>query len=88
MAKRSRKFIYGASPSCALGDAQGKFTVRKINEMLRSASYTGTFDDEASAIEYAKREARNSRSFAYFEVWTGTPRQPGCPTGFVVRGEA
>ncbi len=36
---------------------------------------------------YAEAEAKRSRSFAGFEVWTGTPGAPGKPTNIKIQGK-
>lgn len=55
------------------------YTMFIRNEMLGSSRYRGTFATEEEAREACKREARNARSFATFEVWTGSPQAPGKP---------
>jgi len=63
-----------------------KYTVHVANSMLGTSRFVGTFDDKIAAETYAVGEAARTRKFASYEVWTGTPRQPGRPTGFVTRG--
>jgi hypothetical protein len=63
-----------------------KFTVLVRNTMLGTSRYVGTFDDKVAAESYALEEAARSRKFASFEVWTGTPKQPGRATDFLVQG--
>jgi len=63
-----------------------KYTVLVSNSMLGTSRYVGTFDDKIAAEAYALEEAARSRKFASFEVWSGTPRQPGRPTDFLVQG--
>jgi hypothetical protein len=63
-----------------------KYTVLVSNALLGSSRYVGTFDDRVAAETYAVSEAARSRKFAAFEVWTGTPRQPGRATTFKVQG--
>jgi hypothetical protein len=62
------------------------FTVNVINGMLGKAHFVGTFDDKNAAETYAVSEAARTRKFVSYEVWTGTPRQPGRATGFVAQG--
>lgn len=62
------------------------FTVYVRNELLGKSHYTGTFASQAEAQAYAEREAAQSRKFATFEVWTGTPRAPRKPVSPAVRG--
>jgi len=62
------------------------FTVRVENMVLGSAKFEGTFETKEEAIESAKRKADRSRDFAVFVVYTGTPRNPGEPTGDAWRG--
>lgn len=64
------------------------YTVREVNEMLGQDNYVGTFQTEQEAREYAEQKAGRSRSFARFEVWTGTPRQPGQQVGEPLSGTA
>jgi len=63
-----------------------KYTVLVTNAALGTSRYVGTFDDKVAAETYAVAEAARSRAFASFEVWTGTPLQPGRATDFKVRG--
>jgi hypothetical protein len=63
-----------------------KYTVLVRNGALGTSNYVGTFDDKIAAEAYALEEAARSRKFASFEVWTGTPRQPGRATNFFVQG--
>lgn len=63
-----------------------KYTVNVINSMLGKAHFVGTFDDKIAAETYALSEAARTRKFVSYEVWTGTPRQPGRPAGFVIQG--
>ena len=63
-----------------------KYTVLVNNAMLGTSRYVGTFDDKIAAEAYALEEAARSRKFASFEVWTGTPKQPGRATDFHVQG--
>lgn len=63
-----------------------KYTVNVINNMLGKAHFVGTFDDRIAAETYAVSEAARSRKFVTYEVWTGSPRQPGRATGFVAQG--
>lgn len=53
------------------------FTVLWRNQMLGTSGYRGTFATEHDARIYRDKEAANSRSFASFEIWTGTPKKPG-----------
>jgi hypothetical protein len=52
------------------------YTVCYRNDLARSGGYRGTFQTEGAALDYARKEAARSRSFASYEVWSGTPRQP------------
>ena len=54
--------------------------------MLGKARFVGTFDEKVAAETYAVSEAARTRKFVSYEVWTGTPLQPGRPTGFVTQG--
>lgn len=63
-----------------------KYTVNVMNGTLGTARFVGTFDDKVAAETYAVEQAPRSRTFVSYEVWTGTPRQPGRPTGFVAKG--
>lgn len=63
-----------------------KYTVLVRNSALGTSRFVGTFDDKIAAEAYAVEEAARSRKFASFEVWTGTPRQPGRATDFMVQG--
>ena len=63
-----------------------KYTVLVSNSMLGTSRYVGTFEDKIAAEAYALEEAARSRKFASFEVWTGTPKQPGRATNFLVKG--
>lgn len=63
------------------------FTVLHRNHLLKSGVYRGTFGFKEAAIGYAKKQAKRSRSFVDFEVFEGTPRNPGKPTGDVFKGE-
>jgi hypothetical protein len=66
--------------------APTKYTVNVVNSMLGKSRFVGTFDDKIAAETYAMSEAARSRKFVSYEVWTGTPRQPGRPTGFTTQG--
>lgn len=64
------------------------YTVLVYNEALGTSRFVGTWDDEEKARDYARLEASRSRVFTRWEVWTGTPRNPGSPTKFQsIRGE-
>lgn len=63
-----------------------KYTVNVINGLLGKAHFVGTFNDPLDAEAYAVREAARTRTFVSYEVWTGTPLQPGRPTGFSTQG--
>ena len=56
-----------------------KFTVLVENKMLGTSRYIGTFESEEAARTYRDEQAARSRSFASFEIWTGTPDRPGKP---------
>lgn len=62
------------------------YTVLVGNSVLGTSRYVGTFDDKIAAEAYALEEAARSRKFASFEVWTGTPKQPGRATDFHIQG--
>lgn len=62
------------------------YTVNVTNSARGTMRLVGTFDDEVAAETYAVEQAALSRTFVSYEVWTGTPRQPGRPTGFVAKG--
>lgn len=53
------------------------FTVLTKNSMLGTSHYVGNFATSAAAEDYASRQKRQMRSFAGFELWTGTSRNPG-----------
>lgn len=85
----------GVQEAPRLVDAEGaplavalptKYTVNVINNLLGKAHFVGTFDDKVAAETYAVSEAARTRKFVTYEVWTGTPRQPGRPTGFQTQG--
>lgn len=63
-----------------------KYTVNVVNHMLGKAHFVGAFADKIAAETYAVAEAARSRKFVTYEVWTGTARQPGRPTGFEAKG--
>ena len=63
-----------------------KYTVNVVNSMLGTSRFVGTFDDKIAAETYAVGEAARARKFVTYEVWTGTPRQPGRATTFVTQG--
>jgi hypothetical protein len=62
------------------------FTVYERNELTGHAGYVGTFASQADAQAYVDRRVTQSRKFATFEVWTGTPRAPRKPVGPQARG--
>ncbi len=63
-----------------------KYTVNVVNNLLGKSHFVGTFDDKIAAETYAMSEAARTRKFVSYEVWTGTPRLPGRPTGFQTTG--
>jgi len=65
--------------------APNKYTVNVVNSMLGTSRFVGTFDDKVAAETYAASEAARTRTFVSYEVWTGTQRQPGRPTGFTTQ---
>lgn len=54
-----------------------KFTVRYKNALTGTSHFRGIFDCEADAVSYAIDSAKTSRNFVEYEVWTGTPKNPG-----------
>lgn len=62
------------------------YTVNIVNNLLGKSHFVGTFDDKISAENHAVSEAARTRKFVTYEVWTGTPRHPGRPTGFQTQG--
>ena len=66
--------------------ATPKYTVNVLNSMLGTSRFVGTFDDKIAAETYAVSEAARTRKFVSYEVWTGTPRQPGRATDFTTQG--
>lgn len=73
----SGEHIVKATPN----GAPGPYTVREENTAIGSAHFRGTFDTLEEAEDYARRQARRSRNFVYFEVWRGTPRNAIEPVG-------
>ena len=66
--------------------APTKYTVNVANSMLGTSRFVGTFDDKIAAETYAMSATARTRKFISYEVWTGTPRQPGRATDFVTQG--
>ena len=66
--------------------APAKYTVHVANNMLGKSHFVCTFEDKIAAETYAVSEAARTRKFVSYEVWTGTPSQPGRPTDFVTKG--
>ncbi len=65
-----------------------KFTLLHRNAMLGTSRYIGTYVTQYDAEAYAKQEASRSRSFASWEVWTGTPDHPGkAIEGTLIKGD-
>jgi hypothetical protein len=64
------------------------WTVRIINSLLGSARFVGPFKSEEAANMYASGESLRSRKFVAFEVWTGTPQNPGRPATYKCEGVA
>lgn len=63
----------------------GKYTSLWRNSMTGNLGFCGTFDSVEAAVAYQDREAERTRSFVTYEVWTGTPRKPGCAVAGTVR---
>lgn len=64
------------------------WTVLTKNKMLGTSRYGGTFSSLEAAQQYASTQADRSRSFASFEVFTGSPSYPGVSTGFIREGKS
>jgi len=62
------------------------WTVSIGNAMLGTTRCRGVFPSLKEAQEYAASEAARSRSSVSFEVYTGTPSNPGVPVGERLHG--
>ncbi len=62
------------------------YTVEAVNELLGTRRYEGVFESYGAAEEHAKAKAARSRSFAVYQVMTGTPKSPGKEVGPAFRG--
>jgi hypothetical protein len=61
-------------------------TVRVTNTISGHQEFKGHFDNERDAFSSAKREAKRSSGTIFFEVFTGSPENPGKPTKLVTSG--
>jgi hypothetical protein len=62
------------------------FTVQIYNDALKSVHYRGTFPTEGEATLYAANQANRTRRFMTYQVFSGTPKNPGMPLGPKYRG--
>lgn len=63
------------------------YTVGYVNEALQKGHWIGTFNTEDEARDYARDQASRSRSFVTYQVYRGTPKNPGLSLGPIYRGE-
>lgn len=74
---RTNPVGYNDLSSVEKGTPPMRYTTLNRNEVLGTSRFIGTFETLDEARDYAKLQASRVRSFATYEVYHGTPKNPG-----------
>lgn len=72
----------------SLDENKTSWTVEVYNGALKNLRYVGAFDSKGEAEAYAKKEAKRTRPFMKYVVYTGTPKAPGKAVSDPIKGAA